>query len=64
MLVFAQLGTAAGDKKGPWLSWIFIDDTDKIKRGLIVLFFALVFTVGAPHLVIFLPTPLIYSFST
>jgi len=37
--------------------WIFINDTDKVKGGLMVLFFGLAFFVDFP-LEIFLPTPL------
>jgi len=32
-----------------WASWIFIDNTDKVEGGLIVLFFGLIFSVGFPH---------------
>jgi len=42
--------------------WIFINGTDKVEAGLMVLFFVLVFPITLTPLEIFLPTPLIYSF--
>jgi len=53
---------AAGGKEGPWPSWIFIDGTDKVEKGLMMIFFGLVFTVTVLPLEIFLPTPMIHSF--
>jgi len=38
--------------------WIFILDTDKAERGLMVLLYGLVFSVDLHLLEIFLPTPL------
>jgi len=35
-------------KEGPRLPWIFIHGSDKIERGLMVLFFGIVFPVGHP----------------
>jgi len=35
-------------REGPWPPWIFIDCTDKVEGGLMVLFFGLVFTVKPP----------------
>jgi len=55
-----SIGVGSGVREGPWPPWIYIDGTDKVERGLMVLFFGLVFTVGLPGN--FLPTPSIYSF--
>jgi len=59
-----SMGAGSRGREGPWPPWIFMDDTDKVEGGFMVLFFGLVFTVGAPSLEIFLPTPLIHSFPT
>jgi len=48
---------AEGCRGWPLPPWIFIPGTDKVKGGLMVLFFGLVFSV-ASLLEIFLPTPL------
>jgi len=46
-----------GSGGGAWPAWIFIHDTDKAERGLMVLFFVLVFRCPPP-LENFLPMPL------
>jgi len=49
------------DRMGSWPSCSFIHGTDKIERGLMVLFFGLVFFVAHLHtspLEMFMPTPL------
>jgi len=49
---------------GQWHPYIFIRNTDKEEGALMVLFFGLVFFFGAPSLLkIFLPTPLLLSYS-
>jgi len=50
-LVFTAWASAARGREGPWapwLTWVFIDGTDKVEGGLVVLFFGLVFTVETP----------------
>jgi len=43
----------------PWPPWIFIHGTNKVKGGLMVLFFGLVFPLlPPPPREVFLPTPL------
>jgi len=61
-LVFTAWALAVGgseEHRPP--PWIFIDGTDKVKGGLMVLFFGLVFSFP-PSSKNFLPTPLIRSF--
>jgi len=43
---FYNMGSAAGNREGPFPSRIFIDGTDKVEGGLMVLFFGIVFPVG------------------
>jgi len=54
--------SATGGRERPWPPWIFIDGTEKVEGGLMVLFFGLVFTVGPPWKFFCLPTSLIHSF--
>jgi len=56
-----SMGGGSGGQGGAVASWLFIDDTDKVEGGLMLLFFSLVFPL--PSLEFFLPTPLIHSFS-
>jgi len=56
------MSVGIGGQGGDVDPWIFINDTDEVEAGLMVLFFGLVFTVWPPPLEIFLPTPLIHSF--
>jgi len=42
------MGVGSG-VKGLWPPWIFIHSTDKVERGLMVLFFGLVFPIGPPE---------------
>jgi len=60
-----SVGSGGGGegRKEPRPPWIFIEGTDKLEGGLMVLFFGLIFTVGSP-LKFFLPTLLIHSFLT
>jgi len=39
------MGVGSVGQGGATAPWIFIDGTDKVKRGLMVLFFSLVFPV-------------------
>jgi len=56
-LVFTAWASATRGREGaPPHPWIFIDDTDKIEEGLLVLFFGLVFPVTPLSLEIFLPS--------
>jgi len=41
-------GRRSGEQRGFAPPWIFINDTDKIQGGLMVLFFGLVFSVSPP----------------
>jgi len=57
------MGVGSGGREGSWPLWIFIDGSDKVEGGLMVLFFGLAFPVepsSPPE--IFLPTSLIHSF--
>jgi len=58
-----SIGVGIRGQSGAVIPWIFIDGADKLEGDLLVLFFSLVFPVSSP-LEIFLPTPLIHSFST
>jgi len=40
------MGVGNGVARIRGLLWVFIHDTDKVKGGLMVLFFSLVFSVG------------------
>jgi len=51
------MGIGSGGQGGPCPSWIFIHDSDKVKEGLMMLFFDIVIRCPPP-LKIFLPTPL------
>jgi len=56
-----SMGVGSGAWRGRGLPWIFMDATDKVEGGLMVLFFGLVFPV-APLPKFFLPKTLIHSF--
>jgi len=47
MLTITCMGVGREDR-GPWPQWIFIQNTDKVEGGLMVLFFGLVFSVDPP----------------
>jgi len=54
--IFTEWATTAKSREGSWPPpWIFIDGTDKVKGGLMVLFLVLFFSLGLPQ-EIFLPT--------
>jgi len=58
-----SMGVSSGGQEGTVPPWIFMDVTDEVEGGLMVLYFGLVFPLEPP-LEIFLPTPLIDSFPT